>query len=78
MGEPGNKNLSRKHSLFVDDLKQNQESHKVPKVVNEIIVQESEYTATCYGMSNCVEHGKMVREEGIPVLDKRIETMDHD
>ena len=32
MGEPGNGNVSRTHSLFADDLKQYQESHKVLKV----------------------------------------------
>ena len=36
MGEHGNRNVS--HSFFMHDLKQNQESHKVLKDVNEIIV----------------------------------------
>ena len=32
MGEPGNGNVSGTRSLFADDLKQYQESHKVLKV----------------------------------------------
>ena len=82
MGEPGNRNVSRTHSLFVDDLKQYQESHKVFEDVNEIIVQESHDTGACNGVLKCAEkvfeHGKMVRGEGLPVLDKQMETMDPD
>eukprot|EP00112_Aurelia_sp_Birch-Aquarium-sp1_P026416 Seg9358.2 transcript_id=Seg9358.2/GoldUCD/mRNA.D3Y31 product="hypothetical protein" protein_id=Seg9358.2/GoldUCD/D3Y31 len=39
MGELGNRNISRTHSLFVDDLKVYQESHKLLKKINEVIVQ---------------------------------------
>ena len=82
MGERGNRNMSRTHSLFVDDLKQYQEIHKVLKYVNEIIVQASHDTGACYGVSNCAEivfeHEKMVRREGVPVLDEGMETMDPD
>eukprot|EP00112_Aurelia_sp_Birch-Aquarium-sp1_P001776 Seg1193.5 transcript_id=Seg1193.5/GoldUCD/mRNA.D3Y31 product="LINE-1 retrotransposable element ORF2 protein" protein_id=Seg1193.5/GoldUCD/D3Y31 len=39
MGELGNRNISRAHSLFVDDLKVYQESHKLLKKINEVIVQ---------------------------------------
>ena len=34
MGEPGNRVVKRTHSLFVDDLKAYQESHKALKIVN--------------------------------------------
>ena len=82
MGEPGNRNVSRTHSLFVDDLKQYQESHKVLEDVNEIIVQASHDTGACSGVLKCAEivfeHGKMVRGEGLPVPDERMETMDPD
>ena len=81
-GEPGNRDVSRTHSLFVDDLKQYQENHKALKDVNEIIVQASHDTGACYGVSKCAEivfeRGKMVKGEGLPVLNERIETMDLD
>ena len=66
----------------MNDLKQYQESHKILKDVNEIIVQASHDTGACYGVSKFAEiifeHGKMVRGEGLPVLDERMETMDTD
>ena len=66
----------------MDDLKQYQESHKFLKDVNEIVVQASHDTGACYGVSKCseivFEHGKMVRGEGLPVLDERMETIDPD
>ena len=55
MGEPGNKSVSQRHSLFVDDLKQCQESYKVFKDVIEIIVQVSNGTGSCYGVSKYAE-----------------------
>ena len=82
MGEPGNRVIKRTHSLFVDDLKVYQESHKALKIVNEIIVQASHDTGACYGVSNCAEiiyqNGKMVRGEGLQVLEERMKTMDPD
>ena len=63
----------------MDDLKQYQESHKVIKDVKEIIVQASHDTGACYGVSKCAEivfkHRKMVRGEGLPVLDEWMKTM---
>ena len=41
---PGCRDISRTHSLFVDDLKQYQENHETLKDVNEIIVQASNDT----------------------------------
>ena len=82
MGEPGNRVVKRTHSLFVDDLKVYQESHQALKIVNEIIVQASHDTGACYGVSKCVEiifkNGKMVKGEGLQVLEERIKTMDPD
>ena len=82
MEEPGNRNVSRTHSLFVDDPKQYQKSHKVLKDLNQIIVQASHDTGACYGVSKCpeivFEHRKTMGGEGLTVLDERMETMDRD
>jgi hypothetical protein len=82
MGESGNRVVKRTHNLFVDDLKVYQESHNTLKVVNEIIVQASHDTGACYVVSKCVEiifqNGKMVRREGLQVLEERMETMNPD
>ena len=43
MGEPGNRDVKRTHSLFADDLKVYQESRKILKDVNEVIVQASSW-----------------------------------
>ena len=52
MGAPGARNVKRTHSLFVDDLKAYQESHKALKDANEMIVQASHDTGACYGVEN--------------------------
>ena len=82
MGEPGNRLVKRTHSLFVDDLKVYQESHETLKVVNEIIVQASHDTGACYGVSKCTEiifqNGRMVRGEGLQVLNERMKTLNPD
>ena len=46
MEQPGKRDVKRAHSLFVDDLKVYQESHKTLKDVNEMTVQAS--NVTCY------------------------------
>ena len=78
LGKSGNRNVSRTQSLFEDDLKQYQKSHKVIEHVHEIIVQENHVTGACYTVPKHAEavfkHGKMERGEGLPVLDKRIKT----
>ena len=82
MGRPGNRIVKRTHSLFVDNLKVNQESHIALKNVNDIIVQASHNTGACYRVSKCAdiifEHGKMVRGEGLQMLEERMKTMDSD
>ena len=79
MGESGNRVIKRTHSLLVDDLKVYQESHKALKILNEIIVQASHDTGACYGVSKCAEiiyqNGKMVRGEGLQVLEERMKMM---
>lgn len=82
MGRPGNRDIKRTHSLFIDDLKVYQESHERLNVVNEIIVKASKDTGACYGVSKCAEivfeRGKMVKGEGLQVLQERMKAMDPD
>ena len=82
MGEPGKRDVSRTHSLFVDDLKVYQESHSLLKEINEVIVQASLDTGACYGVSKCAEivfeRGKMVKGEGLQVLQERMKTLEPD
>ena len=82
MGEPGKRDVSRTHCLFVDDLKVYQESHNLLKEINEVIVQASLDTGACYGVSKCAEivfeRGKMVKGEGLQVLQERMKTLDPD
>ena len=82
MREPGNGILKGTHSLFVDNLKVCQESHNALKNVNKTIVQANHDTRACYEVSKCAEiifqHGKMVRGEGLQVLEERMKTMDPD
>ena len=82
MSPPGCRDISRTHSLFVDDLKQYQENHQTLKDMNEIIVQASHDTGTCYGVAKCAEivfeRGKMVKGEGLQVLEEHMESMDPD
>ena len=79
MGPPASRDVSRTHSLFVDDLKVYQKSHEILRDVNEVIVQASHNTGACYGVSKCAEivfeHGKMVRGERLEVLEERMKTM---
>ena len=80
MGRPGKREVKRTHSLFIDDLKVYQESHKILKDVNETIVQASHDTGVCYGVAKYAEiifkKGKMVKGEGLQVLQERVKPMD--
>ena len=82
MGEPGKRDVRRTHSLFVDDLKVYQESHSLLKEINEVIVQASLDTGPCCGVSKCAEivfeRGKMVKGEGLQVLQERMKTLEPD
>ena len=68
--------------MFVDDFKVYQESHNLLKEINEVIVQASLDTGACYGVSKCAEivfeRGKMVKGEGLQVLQERMKTLDPD
>ena len=63
MGEPGKRDVSRTHSLFVDDLKVYQESHNLLKEINEVIVQASLNTVLVLVFLNvqklCLNMGKL-------------------
>ena len=82
MGQPGKRDVKRTHNLFVDDLKVHQYNHKTLKDVNEMIVQASNDTGACYGVAKCAEvvfeRGKMVKGEGLQVLNERMRTIDPD
>ena len=55
MGQPEKREVKRTHSLFKDDLKVYQESHKILKDANETMVQASHDTGACYGEIKCAE-----------------------
>ena len=80
MGPPGNRNLKRTHSLFIDDLKVYQQNHEKLKMVNETIVKASQNTGACYGVKKCAEivfnRGRMVKAEGLDVLAERMKALD--
>ena len=82
MGPPGNRDVSRTHSLFTDDLKVYQKSHKILRDVNEVIVKTSHDTGAYYSVSKCAEiefeRGKMFRGEGLEILEERMKTIDPD
>ena len=82
MGPPGSRDVSRTHSLFVDDLKVYQESREIFKDVNEVTVQTSHDTGACCGVSKSAkivfECSQMVRVEGLEILEERMKTMDPD
>ena len=67
------RDVKRTHSVFIDDLKVYQESHKKLEVANEIIVEESMDTVACYGVKKCAEvilsNGKMVKKKRLNVLE---------
>ena len=50
MGPSGNRDVSRTHSLFVDDLNVYQESHEILSDVKKVIVQASHDNGVCYGV----------------------------
>ena len=80
MGQPGEKDLTRTHSFFIDDLKVYQENQKKLEIVNEMIVKASMDTGACYGVKKCAEvifkNGKMVKGEGLAVLEERMKALD--
>ena len=63
-------------------LVQEREKQPALKDVLEMIVQASHDTGACYGVAKCAETvfegGKMVKVEGLEVLEERINAMDPD
>ena len=80
MGPPGNREVIRTHSLFIDDLKVYQENHAKLDVANETIVQASLDTGACYGVKKCAEivftRGKMKKGEGLNVIEEKMKALD--
>ena len=80
MGPPGNRNLKRTHSLFINDLKVYQQNHEKLKMVNETIVKVSQDTGVCYEAKKCAEiilnRGRMVKTESLDVLTERMKAVD--
>ena len=80
MGRPGNRDIARTHSLFIDDLKLYQKNHRELTAVNNTIVTASNDTGAVYGVSKCAEavfhNGHMVQSEGLDILEDRMRTLD--
>ena len=77
----GERNHKRTHCLFIDDLKVYQENHKKLEIVNELIVKASMDTGAVYGVKKkCAEivfkNGKMIKGEGLEVLEERMKALD--
>ena len=76
MGQPVKRNVKRTHSSFLNDLKMYQESHKTLKDINKMIVQASNDTGACNRVTKCAEvvfeTGKMVKDEGLQLLNERM------
>ena len=79
MGPPGNREVIRRHSLFID-LKVYQENHAKLAVANETTVQASLDTGACYGVKKCAEtvfkRGKMIRGEALSVIKEKMKALD--
>ena len=82
MGPPGNREVIRTHSLFIDDLKVYQENHARLEVANETIVLASLDTGACYGVKKCAEivfkRGKMIKGEGLSVIEEKMKALNPD
>ena len=80
MRPPGNRNLKRSHSLFINDLKVYQQNHRKLKIVNETIVKASQDTAVCYEVKKCAEivfnRVRMVIAEGLDAIAERMKALD--
>jgi hypothetical protein len=76
MGQPGERDLKKTHSLFVDDLKVYQKKHQKLEIANEMIVKASMDTGACYGAKKCAKavfkDDKMVKGEGLATFEERM------
>lgn len=82
MEQPGKRIVKGTHSFLVGDFKVYQESHKTLKGVKEMIVQACNVTGTHHGLAKCAEiffaRGKMVKGEGLKMLNEKMKTTDPD
>ena len=80
MGQPGQWNVKRMHSLFVDSLNVYQESHHKLEIVNDIIVKANMNTGACNGMKECPKivfrDGKMTKRDKLTVLEDKMKALD--
>ena len=80
LGQLGRRCIKRTYSLFINDVKVYQENHQKLEITNETIVKASMDTGACYGVKKCVEivfrKGKMVKGEGLIVLEKKMKALD--
>ena len=80
MGQRDQERVKRTHSLFIDDLKIYQESHRKLEVANEMIVKASMDTGACYGAKKIADivfrKGKMIKGEGLAVLEENMDALD--
>ena len=80
MGQRDKERVKITHSLFIDDLKIYQQSHRKLEVVNEMIVKASMDTGAYYGVKKCAEivfrKGKMIKGEGFAVLEEKMDALD--
>ena len=80
MGRRDEERVKRTHSLFIDDLKIYNESHRKLEVVNEMIVKARMDTGACYRVKKSAEivfrKGKMIKGEGLAVLEEKMDALD--
>ena len=81
VSQPRRRCIKRMHTLTViANLKVYQENHQKLEIANDTIVKASMDTGACYGVKKCAEivlrKGKMVKGEGLPVLEEKMEALD--
>ena len=81
VSQPRRRCIKRMHTLTViANLKVYQENHQKLEIANDMIVKASMDTGACYGVKKCTEivlrKGKMVKGEGLPVLEEKMEALD--
>ena len=82
MIQPGQQIVKGTHSLFVDDLKNKQESHLKLEIVCRIIVKTSTDTGACYSERKYAEmmfRGRAMIEGGrLTVLKDKMKALDQE
>ena len=80
LDQPGRRCIKRTRSLFIDDIKVFQKNHQILEIANEMFVKASMDTGACCGLKKCAEivfrKGKMVKGEGLPVLEEKMKALD--